>query len=231
MRDDPDAIMLFAAGFGTRMGPLTTHKPKPLIEVAGRTLLDHALKQVDQFSVSKKVVNCHYFPEQITSHLRSRNDITVLHEADEILETGGGLKNASTTLGSGPVFTMNTDAVWHGENPLAVLKDAWKPDEMDALLLCVPRANAISHAGKGDFVYGPDHSISYGPGDVYTGLQIIKTERLSEIRQRSFSLKVLWELLLADKRMFGLQYSGSWCDVGSPLGIELAEKMLGYSRV
>ena len=231
MRDDPDAIMLFAAGFGTRMKALTKTKPKPLVEVAGRTLLDHALEQVDELSISRKALNCHYFPEQIKTHLQSRDDISIIHEQGKILETGGGLKNALPILGSGPVFTMNTDAVWHGENPLKFLKQAWSPEKMDALLLCVPLKNAVGHSGSGDFEYGKDGQITYGPGDVYTGLQIIKTKRLAEIDQTAFSLKLLWAKLLAEKRMFGLQYQGSWCDVGTPEGIVLAEEMLGHQRV
>lgn len=223
--------MLFAAGFGTRMGALTADQPKPLVPVAGRALLDHALEQVDAHSLERIVVNCHYFPELVKSHLTHRTDISIIHEEGEILETGGGLKNALPLLGKGAVFTMNTDAVWKGPNPLACLQAAWKPQQMDALLLCVPRADAIGHKGQGDFTYGKNGVLSFGPGDVYTGLQIIRTSRLAEIEDHSFSLKRLWEKLLAEDRMFGIQYTGSWCDVGTPQGIELAEDMLGYSRV
>ena len=94
MRDHPNAIMLFAAGFGTRMRELTKHQPKPLVRVANRTLLDHALEQVNQYTPLKKVVNCHYFPEQVKAHLSNQKDITIVEERDIILETGGGLKNA-----------------------------------------------------------------------------------------------------------------------------------------
>jgi len=231
MRDSPNSIILFAAGFGTRMGPLTKTRPKPLVEVAGRALLDHALQQIESVSLDRKVVNCHYFPEQIKAHLAARPDITVIEEKGEILETGGGLKNALPALGQGPVFTMNTDAVWRGENPLKLLLSAWNPDDMDALLLCIPRNNAIGHKGKGDFIYGEDGQITYGPGDVYTGVQIIKTARLAEIEERSFSLKLLWEKLLHDNRIFGVRYTGQWCDVGSPEGIALAENMLKNNDV
>lgn len=223
--------MLFAAGFGTRMRHLTQDRPKPLVKVAGRALLDHALAQVDAAGIGTKIVNTHYFPDQVEAHLVHRADITVLREEGEILETGGGLKNALPVLGNGPVFTMNTDAVWRGANPIRMLQAHWDPKQMDALLLCVPKANAIGHSGAGDFLIGEDQRLSYGPGDIYTGVQIIKTARLAEIAEPSFSLKLLWEKLLQDGRMFGLRYGGTWCDVGSPEGVVLAEAMLERSDV
>lgn len=231
MRDRPDAIMLFAAGFGTRMRHLTADRPKPLVKVAGRALLDHALAQTDGIPLKEKVVNSHYFPEQIQAHLTHRSDVTLIREEGPILETGGGLKNALPVLGDGPVFTMNTDAVWQGPNPLQALLDAWQPEDMDALLLCVPKPNAIGHIGDGDFVIDANNRLNYGPGDIYTGVQIIRTDRLSEISEASFSLKLLWAKLLEDQRMFGLRYSGKWCDVGSPEGVALAEDMLRGDHV
>jgi MurNAc alpha-1-phosphate uridylyltransferase len=231
MRDNPNAVMLFAAGFGTRMGALTNDRPKPLVNVAGRALLDHALDQVDGIKPDRIVVNCHYFPDQVKTHLKDRADITLIHEDREILETGGGLKNALPALGGGPVFTMNTDAAWLGPNPLQALLAAWEPDKMDALLLCVPSQNAVGHKGSGDFILGDEGRITYGAGDIYTGLQIIRTDRLCEISDTSFSLKLLWAKLLEDQRMFGLRYTGKWCDVGTPEGITLAENMLDQGDV
>ena len=206
--------MLFAAGFGTRMGALTANTPKPLVQVAGRALIDHALTEVEAVTLETKVVNCHYFPEQIKAHFRDQDDITIIEEVGEILETGGGLKNALPLLGDGPVFTMNTDAVWSGENPL------------NALLLCVPKANAIGHEGRGNLHLAQDGQLSYGAGSIYTGLQIVKTAALNEIKQSSFSVKLLWEKYFAENRMYGLEFDGKWCDVGTPEGVKLAEAML-----
>lgn len=231
MRDHPNAVMLFAAGFGTRMRELTKLQPKPLVRVANRTLLDHALEQLDQSADLKKVVNCHYFPEQIKTYLMDHKDITVIEEQGAILETGGGLKNALPVLGSNLVFTMNTDAVWQGPNAISTLLESWIPETMDALLLCVPKDNAMGHTGSGDFILADDGRLAYGAGDIYTGVQIIRTDLLSEIDETSFSLKLLWEKLLARKRMYGVRYAGRWCDVGTPEGVTLAEDMLGYSNV
>lgn len=221
----PDSALLFAAGFGTRMQPLTNDRPKPLISVAGKPLLDHALALVAPMALRNVVVNTHYKAEMIADHL-SEIDVTISHEHPDVLETGGGLKHALPFLGDGPVFTLNTDAVWRGENPLPMLAHAWDPESMDALLLCVPQAQVKGHRGTGDFVLDTQGRISRGPGLVYSGVQIIKTDGLARINQSAFSLWELWNDMLKNKRMFGLPYTGLWCDVGHPGGIEIAENML-----
>lgn len=226
----PDSVMLFAAGFGTRMGALTQSRPKPMIKVAGKPLIDHALGFVHAIHPRQIVVNLHYLPQMIREHLAGQN-IAYSDESGKILETGGGLKAALPLLGQGPVFTMNTDAVWKGPNPLDMLKEAWNPVVMDALLLCIPRNRAIGHTGKGDFVFGPDGCLARGPGHVYSGVQIIKTDLLSEIEEDAFSLNLLWDRMLRNGRLHGLTYPGDWCDVGHPDGIALAEEMVGFRHV
>ncbi|WP_095587827.1 nucleotidyltransferase family protein [Actibacterium ureilyticum] len=225
MRKTPDALMMFAAGFGTRMGPLTRDTPKPLIKVAGKPLLQHALDIVDRADLSTVVVNTHYHGNQIAAYLRDR-PVTISDESPALLDTGGGLKQALPHLGMDPVFTMNTDAVWSGDNPLAQLARAWDPDKMDALLLLVPRENAIGHTGAGDFTLSPGGRLNRGPGHVYTGVQILRTEGLATIADPIFSLNLLWDSMLVDERIFGVVHQGQWCDVGHPQGITLAEQML-----
>ena len=222
--------MLFAAGFGTRMGELTTDRPKPMIEVAGKPLIDHALDLVEPLGLSRVVANLHYKPDLLISHLDGR-DIEFSREAPEILETGGGLRHALPLLGSGPVFTMNTDAVWRGPNPLELLLEAWKPDRMDALLMCIPRENAVGHVGNGDFILSETGQISRGPGQIYGGVQIVNPSGLHDIEQTIFSLNLLWNQMGKAGRLFGLEYPGKWCDVGRPEGIAMAEALLEQSDV
>lgn len=223
-------VMLFAAGFGTRMGALTAVRPKPLIEVAGRPLIDHALDLVTAHGAAPVVANLHYLPEQLAQHLAGR-DIRLSHETPDILETGGGLRAALPLLGPGPVFTMNTDAVWRGPNPLDQLARLWCPDRMDALLLCIPRAQALGHSGAGDFQIGSDGRAARGAGSVYSGLQIVKPDLLHTIPERVFSLNRLWDMMLADGRLYAADYPGNWCDVGRPEGIGLAETLLAAADV
>lgn len=226
MRDHPNSVMIFAAGFGTRMGVLTQDRPKPLIEVSGQALIDRTLSLVNAFEAEKIVVNLHYMADMLRQHLQDR-DVVFSEETPDILETGGGLKAALPLLGSDPVFTMNSDAVWRGPNPLDHLIKSWSPTKMDALLLCVPLANTHGHAGSGDFLLDEDGRMTRGPGEVYSGLQIIKTDAVARHRAQCFSLKEIWAQMEKDGRLFGVSYPGQWCDVGHPGGIALAEQMLG----
>lgn len=217
--------MIFAAGFGTRMKDLTRTRPKPLIKVGGRSLIDHTLDLTKPFPDLRRVVNLHYLPDLLRAHLAA-TDVLFSDETPAILDTGGGLRQALPLLQSNPVFTTNTDAVWQGPNPFQLLADAWRPDDMDALLLCVPLQNAIGHKGDGDFTLAPDGRLQRGPGLVYSGVQIIRTDGLHAIPDPAFSLNLLWNQIAADGRLYGLPYDGKWCDVGHPAGITLAEDML-----
>ena len=225
MRNSPDAVMLFAAGFGTRMGALTATQPKPMIKVAGRPLIDHALDLVRPLRPARVVANLHYKPDLLAAHL-STNDVALSIESPQILETGGGLRAALPLLGDEPVFTLNTDAVWIGTNPLDLLAKAWQPDQMDALMMCVPQDRAMGHSGKGDFVIDTEGRATRGPGVIYCGAQIIKTDGLVAIDETVFSLNLLWDQMLAQNRLFCLTYPGIWCDVGKPESIALAEALL-----
>lgn len=230
MRTDPDAVMLFGAGFGTRMGVLTADRPKPLIEVAGRALIDRALDLVADYGAARVVVNLHYRADQLARHLAGR-DVALSHEVPDILDTGGGLRAALPLLGEGPVFTLNSDAVWRGPNPLAHLAARWQPARMDALLLCIPRPQARGHAGAGDFLVTEGAPARRGPGAIYSGLQILQPGGLDAIAQSAFSLNRLWDRMLAQERLFATAWPGQWCDVGTPEGLAAAEALLARPHV
>lgn len=217
--------MLFAAGFGTRMGALTAERPKPLIEVAGRPLLDHALEIARGVAPARIVANAHYRAEQIAAHLAG-TEVRLSHEEGAILDTGGGLRAALPLLDADPVFTLNTDAMWQGPNPLGLLAEAWDPARMEALLLCVPPARARSHAGAGDFAITPDGRAARGPGAVFTGAQITAAGPVASVPERAFSLNRVWDGMIARGTLHAILYPGEWCDVGRPEGIAAAEAML-----
>ncbi|MFC2970005.1 nucleotidyltransferase family protein [Acidimangrovimonas pyrenivorans] len=220
----PEALMLFAAGRGTRMGALTADRPKPLIEVAGRPLIDHALDLVSGAGIARTVVNTHYFADQLAAHLAGR-ELALSHEP-ELLETGGGLRAALPLLGPGPVFTLNSDAVWTGSNPLAQLRAAWDPARMDALLLLVSPGAARGRVGGGDFSLDAEGRLHRGGPMIYVGAQILRPDGLAGIDAEVFSLNLLWDRIAAAGRLFGVIHDGFWCDVGRPEGIAEAEAML-----
>ncbi|MCE6952524.1 nucleotidyltransferase family protein [Cereibacter sphaeroides] len=221
----PDAVMIFAAGFGTRMGALTANRPKPMIEVAGRPLIDHALALADEAGVRRIVANTHYLPDSLHAHLEGR--ALVSHEP-EILETGGGLRTALPLLGEGPVYTLNSDAVWTGANPLAELAAGWR-EGMEALLLLLP--SAVVGAPRSDFVVDSDGRLARAAGQAghtYLGAQILRTDRLAGVAEAKFSLNLIWDRMIEAGTAFGLVHRGGWCDVGRPEGITAAEAMLGH---
>lgn len=231
----PEAVMVFAAGLGTRMGTLTADRPKPLLEVGGRTLLDRALDLVDEAVLegpgpARAVVNVHYRAPQILAHLAarpSRVPVLVADETARLLETGGGLRAALPLLRAEghPVWTLNSDAAWVGPNPLAMLAQGWEA-RMGGLLLVVPRAQARGYRGAGDFDLGGDGRLRRGTAFVYTGAQVLRPDELAGIPDDAFSLNRLWDRMEAGGKLFGLAYPGAWCDVGRPESIPLAEALL-----
>ncbi len=229
----PLPLMLFAAGFGTRMGALTASLPKPLIPVAGKPLIDHALDVAREAGITRIVANLHYLGDQLAAHLEPRG-VAVSWERDAILETGGGLKAALPLLGDGPVLTLNTDAIWTGANPLAHLMDAWDADRMDVLFLTLPADLARSATGRSDFVVDPDGRVDWAKGRkgvLYLGAQIIHPALVSDTAGPAFSLHAPWTRAIDAGRAFAITHHGDWCDVGHPEGITLAEQLLQNAAV
>lgn len=226
----PLPILLFAAGLGTRMGALTRDRPKPLVRVAGKALIDHALDIARGAGQRQIAVNLHYLPEMIEAHL-SGQDIVFCREDGQLLDTGGGLRNALVQLGRGPVLTLNSDAVWRGPNPIRHLLEAWTPEMPGALLSLVAPANAHGHTGAGDFSLAPDRRLTRGGEMIYTGLQVIQPGCLDGFPDGAFSLNRVWDRLAQAGKLCGTVYCGEWCDVGRPESIPFAEAMLSRPDV
>ncbi len=225
----PDALMLYAAGLGTRMGDLTRTRPKPLIPVAGRPLIDHALALADAAGIGRIVVNVHYLAAQIRAHLADRAGVLFSDETDALLETGGGLAKALDLLTADPVFALNTDAVWTGSNPLIRLRTNWHT-AAEGMLLLVRREDATGHTGAGDFDLDGQGRIRRGTAYVYTGAQMIRTGRFAARAPGAYSTNLVWDQMIAAGALYGAVHDGGWCDVGRPQSIELAETMLRVRR-
>ncbi|MGI9395673.1 MAG: nucleotidyltransferase family protein [Boseongicola sp.] len=221
------SLMIFAAGFGTRMAELTNDMPKPMLPLSGRPMVDYAVDLARDAGIQNIAANTHYLSGKIEPHL-ARLGVSVCREEPEILDTGGGLRAASQKLVS-PTFTLNPDAAWLGANPLTELSNAWR-DHMQALLLLVPSGRAKGRKENGDFSIGNGRLKRGGPL-IYTGAQIIRTEGLARISLKAFSLNVYWDALEKDGALYGAIYSGHWCDIGTPEGLTLAEQMLDSHRV
>ncbi|MFK7941640.1 MAG: nucleotidyltransferase family protein [Paracoccaceae bacterium] len=234
----PNAVMILAAGFGTRMGALTRAMPKPLLRANDRALLDHTLDHCTAAGVRRAVINLHYLGDQIRTHLAGRDtpEITFSDEQPEILETGGGVVHALPLLGPAPFYVMNSDAVFAGPNPMDALAASWDPSEMDVLLLLVPRAETVAYTRPGDFFLEGNGLAPRRRGDattadyVYTGAQIIAPKALAEAPSGPFSMNIVWDRLLSSGRLAATTLPGPWVDVGTPEGLDAATEVLRGTR-
>lgn len=217
------SAMIFAAGFGTRMGQLTEGTPKPLIPIAGRPMIDRTIDLLRDAGISRILANAHYLSDQMSAHLKAR-DVIVSLEDGQILETGGGLRAALPLLGDGPTVTINPDAIWLGPNPISDLMSSWKPS-MNALLMLVPHRRAHGTSSSGDFSLEQGVITRKGPF-IYGGAQVIRTHELARIPSDVFSLNVYWDHLSKFGGLNGTSYTGDWCDIGTPDGLSLAEAMI-----
>jgi MurNAc alpha-1-phosphate uridylyltransferase len=224
--------MILAAGLGTRMRPLTDTCPKPLLALGGGAMIDLVLDHAVAVGVRRAVVNLHYLGGMIRDHLAARDapEILFSDEQPEILDTGGGIAQALPLLGTAPFYTVNSDAVWLGPNPLALLAAAWEPARMDALLLLVPRGRARGYTRPGDFFLAKEGDVPVWRGEseaapmVYTGAQIIAPGVFAKAPRGRFPV---WDALTAWDRVAAVSYPGGWVDVGTPAGLALAQAALG----
>ncbi len=230
----PKTAMVLAAGLGTRMRPLTNDRPKALVEVAGRALIDHVLDRLAEAGVEKAVVNVHWFADRLEGHLadRTRPAITISDERAELLETGGGLKKARPLLGDAPVFVANIDSVWidHGD-ALSDLIRLWDPERMDAALLLAKREGAIGFEGGGDFFLGDDSRLTFrgeaaSAPFAYMGVHITRPDYADQGPDGPFSLSPLWRQSAAEGRLYGCVLDGDWMHVGDPQARDEAEARL-----
>lgn len=229
-----ESAMVLAAGFGTRMRELTENCPKPLLAVAGRPLIDHALDVVAEAGISRAIVNLHYRGEQIRAHLAGRSRPEILFsEEREILDTGGGVTKMLPSLGTWPFAVLNSDAVFKGpENPIESLAAHWEPERMDGLMLLVPTARAHAYSRAGDFFLAADGARPERRGRaaeaplVFTGVQILSPAAFTGAPSGAFSLNLIWDRLIADDRLAAVIWGGDWVDVGTPEGLRAADELL-----
>lgn len=229
----PPSAMVLAAGLGTRMRPLTDHTPKPLLSVAGRSLLDRTLDHLVAAGVTRAVVNVHYLADQIEAHLAGRRDLhlTISDERRQLLETGGGLVKALPLLPGNPVLVINSDSIWTGAAPLSPLLREWDGARMDVLLLLTARDSATGYTRAGDFLLDDaGRLIRRGNAEtapwVFTGAHLLNPALLAGESAVPFSLNRIWDRAIATGRAFGVVHQGGWADVGTVQGLVLAEALL-----
>jgi len=237
----PKQAMIFGAGFGKRMRPLTNDIPKPLVNVNGKPLIDYTLDKLVDYGVETVVVNTHYLHEKLEEHLSKRTDIEIKTSyEEEILETGGGLLKALPLFKKEPLFVINSDVIWIDSPEIKTLDymaQTWNPDLMDSLLLLHDKHTAFGYDGDGDFSIRGDNKLSISPerNFVFTGVQIFNPEILDYYKNRkSFSLREIFidktniERATLDG-LYGIENKGKWLHIGTPESVEKATPILKNS--
>ncbi|MEM9937569.1 MAG: nucleotidyltransferase family protein [Pseudomonadota bacterium] len=232
MTQMPTTAMVLAAGLGTRMRPLTDTTAKPLLEVAGKAMIDYLLDQLSAAGVQRAVVNVHWCADQVEAHLKRRDDLEILisDERELVLETGGGLAKARPMLGDAPVFVMNTDAFWAPVDaaPLKALAEAFDPERMDELLLLADTRRCLGFHGAGDFFRDETGSLTRR-GDAahaphaYAGVRILRPQLYDDQPIEPFSANRIWNTSLPKGRVHGLPLDRFWLHVGDPQALKDAE--------
>ena len=231
MSGRPKIAMVLAGGRGVRMRPITNTIPKPLVKIAGRTLLDRGLDTLAAAGVEKAVVNVHHFPEQIVAHVasRSRPRVAISDESAGLLDSAGGIVKALPKLGREPFYILNADTFWidSGEQNLIRLALAWDAAKMDILLMLADLDSATGHSGGTDFLVAADGALSRAHNDpaglIYAGAAIVNPVILSAAPEGPLSLNRYFDEAIAKGRLFGMRMRGSWITVGTPDAIPLAE--------
>lgn len=232
MIEMPHTAMVLAAGLGTRMRPLTDETAKPLLEIAGRTMMDRILDNLAAAGVTRVIVNVHWCADQVEAHLKSRSDLDIImsDERAQVLETGGGLAKARPLLGEDPIFVVNTDAFWEpaGPEPLQELAKSFDSERMDELLLLADVKRCLGFPGAGDFFRHPSGQLSRrgeAPSApwAYAGIRIIKPQLYDDAPIEPFSANRIWSDILPKGRVFGFPLDRFWLHVGDPKALQDAE--------
>jgi len=228
--------MVLAAGLGHRMRPLTLRTPKPLIEVAGKPIIEHGFEAMRAANVETAVVNVHYLPEQVEAWAQQQKPpprILISDERAELLDTGGGVVKALPLLGDDPFYVLNSDSFWieAGEPALSRLRKAWDGAIMDCLLLVCPLQRCVGFDGQGDFSINAEGVLVRKRTDdnhpvVYIGCYLVHPRIFAGARTGAFSMNILWNDAIAAGRLYGLVHDGLWLHVGTPEAIPLAEAAL-----
>jgi len=238
IQNENTAAMIMAAGLGTRMQPLTATRPKPMVELNGRPLIDYTLDRLATHSISPIVVNVHYLADMLEQHLENSSitDVVIADERDELLDTGGGANANLEILGPDRFFILNSDSLWieDGTDNLAAMLTAWDSDTMDCLMLLAPTGNSLGYSGNGDFNISADGRLLARASDakaafVHTGCCLIHPRIFAGAPAGPFSLNLLWNKALAHKRLFGLELKGQWLHIGTPEALTAAEEKLNRS--
>ena len=201
--------MILAAGLGKRMQPITLKTPKPLIQIGNKNLLDRAIELLINHGVDEIAINVHHLADQIKDFINKNKykaKITISHEKDTLLDTGGGILNATKSFKE-PFAVVNPDTLWSNaySNELRDLEDLYSKQKKPCLLL-VNKNLSYDSSFNGDFnlkdgIVNRDNSNKF----IFTGLQILDQSVFKFIKHKIFSMNNIWNNLIEKKSLIGAE--------------------------
>ena len=225
------SAMILAAGLGLRMRPLTNTLPKPLISVAGKTMLARAFGHIKEYGITNIVVNAHYLAPLLEKYIKLHYPEALISYEETLLETGGGIKKALPLLGQEPFFTLNGDSIWLGTRSLEAMRKVWNTAQMDALLLLIPREKAYGYEGNGDFFMSTQQQLSRPPSGskapfVYIGVQLVHPTLFDGAPEGQLSVNLLWDKAHQRGRLYGCIHQGDCFHISTPQDLQKYEPII-----
>ena len=212
--------MILAAGFGKRMRPLTEKTPKPLIKVGPKNLLERSVELLIKMGIDELVINTHHLSQEIDNFLKIKNyeiAITLINEK-ELLDTGGGILNATKKFGNNPFFVLNPDTIWNKNyyEELKILENTYL-EKNKPILLLVDKTNSHDKSFKGDFNFTENNHITRSTNNqhIFTGAQIINRSIFESIRKKVFSMNEIWNQMAKEKNLLGQESNQTFFHVNN----------------
>lgn len=237
-RTPPNHAFILTAGKGTRMRPYTDDKPKPMVDINGKPILEHTLKKLEKAGVENVTINLYYLGDRIKNYFKDRQAPTITFSQEtELLETGGGVKLALHTMKGRPFYLINGDAFWQDrdeQTALGQLAQKWNPDKMDILLLLQPVNKMILTKGVGDYHLKPDNTITRTPDQsgtfMFTGISIVKPEVFNNTPEGAFSFRECLDKAEANEKLCGVEYKGDWHHISTPEDLNNVNEAIASSK-
>jgi len=212
--------MNLAAGYGKRMRPLTEKIPKPLIKIGQKNLLERSIELLTKIGIDELVINTHHLSEKIDNFLKNKNyEISItLTKEEELLDTGGGILNATKNFEKNPFFVLNPDTIWNKNyyEELKILENSYLENNKPILLL-VHKTNSYDKSFRGDFNFTENNHISRGTNNqfIFTGAQIINRFIFESIKKKVFSMNEVWDQMIKEKKMLGQESNQTFFHVNN----------------
>jgi MurNAc alpha-1-phosphate uridylyltransferase len=203
--------LILCAGFGKRLNPLTLDTPKPLIKLKNVTVLETCINLIEGLGINKIIINTFYLKNQISDFLKKKNfkaKITIIEDGNDILDTGGGIKNMLNHTIENDFLIFNPDTIWkkNYSKEIIEMEKLYFSKKIKNILLLANKELSFDKNLNGDFNIKNNQIFKNNNKDfIYTGCQILNKNLLANYKVESFSIVNLWNRLIKKKELYGFE--------------------------